>query len=161
MKLSNMTANEHDVPTITITLTGAHEIYRFAHHMEYGQCEFADAGRKIINRLKRRSDRTAWNRWVKPLREAEVKIFGVHKNDRDPIVWDGEDETVERIRDMLTNTPFDAGSDRGANEVPDDAPLCIWAGDEFQDSVDVLFPGDSITVNGRWPHVIRAEEVEP
>lgn len=30
MKLSNMTANEHDEPTITITLTGAHEIYRSA-----------------------------------------------------------------------------------------------------------------------------------
>lgn len=75
----------------------------------------------------------------------------------EPIMWDGEDETAERIRDMLSGSPFDAGSDRGANEGPDDAPLCIWAGDEFQDPVDVLFPGDSITVNGRWPFVIHGE----
>lgn len=79
----------------------------------------------------------------------------------DPIVWDGEDSTEQRIRDLLMGTRFDAGSDRGEGDPPDDAPLCIWAGDEFHEPVDVLTPGDSITVFGRWPFVIRASEVTP
>ena len=48
MKLSNMTTNQHHEPTISITLTGYHEIYRFAHHMEYGQVEFGHAGRRRL-----------------------------------------------------------------------------------------------------------------
>ena len=77
----------------------------------------------------------------------------------DPIEWDGEDSTEQRIRDLLMETRFDAGSDRGEGDPPDDAPLCIWAGDESHEPVDVLTPGDSITVFGRWPFVIRAAEV--
>ena len=64
MELSNLTLNEHDEPTVTITLTGYHEIYRFAHHMESGQVEFGQAGNKIIQRIRRRLTATQWNEWM-------------------------------------------------------------------------------------------------
>lgn len=40
--------------TLVITVTGAHDIYRFAHHMLMGQVEFAERARKILLALKRR-----------------------------------------------------------------------------------------------------------
>ena len=45
---------------LTITITGAHDIYRFAHMMLYGQVEFSARARKIIAALKRRMD----SRWA-------------------------------------------------------------------------------------------------
>lgn len=64
MDLSNVTTNKHGEPTVTITLTGYHEIYRFAHHMETGQVEFGLAGNKIIRRLRRRLTTDQWNEWM-------------------------------------------------------------------------------------------------
>lgn len=64
MKLSNVTTNKFGEPTVTITLTGYHEIYRFAEHMEHGQVEFADAGNTIIRKLRRRLTATDWNKWM-------------------------------------------------------------------------------------------------
>lgn len=64
MDLSNLTTNEHGEPTVTITLTGCHEIYRFAHHMEAGQVEFGKAGNKIIRRLRRRFTADEWDKWM-------------------------------------------------------------------------------------------------
>lgn len=64
MKLSKITTNEFGDPTVTITLTGYHEIYRFAHHMETGQVEFARAGNSIIRRLRRRFTADQWDSWM-------------------------------------------------------------------------------------------------
>lgn len=86
--------------------------------------------------------------WVEEARVAALKPA-------EPITWDGEDSTEQRIRDLLMETSFDAGSDRGEGDPPDDAPLRIWAGGESHEPVDVLTPGDSVTVFGRWPFVIR------
>jgi hypothetical protein len=41
-------------PVLTITVTGTHDIFRLAHHMERGQCEFARAGQRIKEKLRRR-----------------------------------------------------------------------------------------------------------
>lgn len=64
MELSKITTDEFGDPTVTITLTGYHEIYRFAHHMESGQVEFARAGNTIIRRLRRRFTADQWNTWM-------------------------------------------------------------------------------------------------
>lgn len=64
MDVSNVTTNEHGEPTVTITLIGFHEIYRFAHHMEKGQVEFGLAGNKIIHRLRRRLTAGQWDEWM-------------------------------------------------------------------------------------------------
>lgn len=40
--------------TVTITLTGTHDIIRFADRMIEWQCEFGTAGRHILQRLRRR-----------------------------------------------------------------------------------------------------------
>jgi hypothetical protein len=54
-------ADEHPGEMVlTITITGAHDIYRFAHHMLTGQVEFYSRGRKIIAALKRRMDAGQW-----------------------------------------------------------------------------------------------------
>lgn len=106
---------------------------------EFGEGYYVERGTSIIQRDYLNSGGVGW---------VEVS---------DPIVWDGEDSTEQRIRDLLMGTWFDAGSDRGEGDPPDDAPLCIWAGDEFHEPIDVLTPGDSITVFGRWPFVIHGE----
>ena len=64
MELSKITTDEFGDPTVTITLTGYHEIYRFAHHMETGQVEFARAGNSIIRRLRRRFTADQWDSWM-------------------------------------------------------------------------------------------------
>ena len=64
MELSKITTDEFGDPTVTITLTGYHEIYRFAHHMEKGQVEFARAGNKIIHRLRFRLTTDQWDEWM-------------------------------------------------------------------------------------------------
>lgn len=64
MDLSSLTINKHGEPTVTITLTGYHEIYRFAHHMETSQVEFAEAGNRIIRGLRRRLNADKWNEWM-------------------------------------------------------------------------------------------------
>lgn len=55
--------DEHGDPTLTIVVVGTHDIYRFAHHLEHGQCEFADVGRKAIRGLKRKIGRERFN-WL-------------------------------------------------------------------------------------------------
>lgn len=45
---------------LTITIVGAHDIYRFAHHMLSGQVEFSARARKIIEALKRRMGKARW-----------------------------------------------------------------------------------------------------
>ena len=62
MKVSNITKNRHNEPTVTITLTGFDDVYRFAHLMTMGQVEFAEEGHRIIRRLRRRytADEWAW-----------------------------------------------------------------------------------------------------
>lgn len=60
MRLSNITRNNHNEPTATITLTGFHEMYRFAHHLTMGQVEFGTVGHQIINRLRRKSTADGW-----------------------------------------------------------------------------------------------------
>jgi hypothetical protein len=46
---------------LTITVTGAHDIYRFAHHLLFGQVEFVELGQKIIDQLRRRMGRGRWS----------------------------------------------------------------------------------------------------
>lgn len=38
---------------LTITVQGAHDIYRLARHLESGQCEFADLGRRTLRSLRK------------------------------------------------------------------------------------------------------------
>lgn len=49
-------------PRLTIVVEGVHDVYRFAHHLQRGQCEFADIGFKVEARLARRlkRERFAW-----------------------------------------------------------------------------------------------------
>jgi|JI10StandDraft_1071094.scaffolds.fasta_scaffold1473966_2 hypothetical protein len=60
MKVSNITSNQHGDPTVTITLFGFDDVYRFAHLMTMGQCEFAEEGHRIIRRLRRRYTADGW-----------------------------------------------------------------------------------------------------
>jgi hypothetical protein len=46
---------------VTITIRGAYDIYRFAHHMLEGQVEFSRRGWKIIEQLKRRMKLGQWS----------------------------------------------------------------------------------------------------
>jgi hypothetical protein len=71
MDVSRITRNEHGEPTVTITLTGYHEVYRFAHHMESGQVEFGLAGNGIIRRLRRRFTKRQWDEWMATLHGAQ------------------------------------------------------------------------------------------
>jgi len=50
----------HGDVQVTIVITGTHDVYRLAHHLTYGQCEFADAGRSILGKLRRRMGRDRW-----------------------------------------------------------------------------------------------------
>lgn len=53
--------DEHPAELVlTITITGAHDIYRFSHHMLTGQVEFGARGKKIIAALKRRMATGQW-----------------------------------------------------------------------------------------------------
>lgn len=67
MEVSKVTTNEHGEPTVTITLTGYHETYRFAHHMEGGQVEFGKAGNRIVRALRRRLRKEDWDSWMRTL----------------------------------------------------------------------------------------------
>ena len=46
---------------LTITITGAHDIYRFAHLLLRGQSEFNRIGRKSIEALRRRMGKGRWS----------------------------------------------------------------------------------------------------
>lgn len=67
MDVSKITRTEWGEPTVTITLVGYHEVYRFAHHMESGQVEFGRAGNHIIRRLRRRFTQEQWDDWMRIL----------------------------------------------------------------------------------------------
>jgi hypothetical protein len=45
---------EHGDPCLTIVVTGTHDVYRIAHHLEHGQCEFAEVGQRTRKYLKRK-----------------------------------------------------------------------------------------------------------
>lgn len=45
--------NEHGDPTLTIVAVGTHDVYRLAHHLEHGQCEFAAIGRRVKAGMRR------------------------------------------------------------------------------------------------------------
>lgn len=77
LDVSRITKNEHGEPTVTITLTGFSDIYRFAHHMEHGQVEFGEAGRGIIRRLRRRVPPGNWNSWMRQLHGPNGRPGGV------------------------------------------------------------------------------------
>jgi hypothetical protein len=51
---------EHGDPILTIVAEGPHDVYRLAHHLEHGQCEFADIGRRIKAALRRRWSAEQW-----------------------------------------------------------------------------------------------------
>lgn len=60
-KFTRRKPGEHPSETVlTITITGSHDIYRFAHMMLRGQVEFSERGRKIIAALKRRMCPGQW-----------------------------------------------------------------------------------------------------
>lgn len=67
MEVSKVTTTRHGEPTVTITLTGYHETYRFAHLMERGQVEFGVAGNRIIRALRRRLRKAEWDDWMRSL----------------------------------------------------------------------------------------------
>lgn len=73
----------------------------------------------------------------------------------EPIMWDGEDETADAITDMFRNagTAWSATLGIGGRC---DIHYTPWevAGSYLFDDLNI---GDSITVNGRWPFVIRGE----
>lgn len=95
MKLSTVTSNQHGEPTVTITLEGFHEMYRFAHHLTLGQVEFGAIGHKIIGRLRRRSTAESWAYQMRIL-------HGIRP--LDSIDWrdrHGSPEHMERLADRL------------------------------------------------------------
>lgn len=51
-------------PRLTIVVEGVHDIYRFANHLQRGQCEFADIGFNVERRLARRLGKARF-RWLK------------------------------------------------------------------------------------------------
>jgi hypothetical protein len=46
--------NRHGEPTLTITVEGIQDVYRFAHHLEHGQVEFCAIGRRVKRGLLRK-----------------------------------------------------------------------------------------------------------
>lgn len=49
-------------PTLTIEVTGIHDVYRVAHHLCHGQSDMAAVGFRLKRRLQRKvgKDRWAW-----------------------------------------------------------------------------------------------------
>lgn len=45
--------NAADEPVLTVTVTGHHDVFRFAWAMAHLQCDFSDVGRRIAGSLKR------------------------------------------------------------------------------------------------------------
>lgn len=61
-EFTRRTPGQHPSETVlTITITGSHDIYRFAHMMLLGQVEFGDRGLRIVAGLKRRMGRSRWS----------------------------------------------------------------------------------------------------
>ena len=56
-------------PTVTVTVTGSHDVLRFTYAMSHLQCEFADVARKIGGTLKRR-----WG--AKTFRDLHKRLVG-------------------------------------------------------------------------------------
>lgn len=55
------TRNKHGEPVVTITLTGGHEIHRFAYNLLKHQCEFARMGTRILKGQRRRMGKERWD----------------------------------------------------------------------------------------------------
>ncbi len=61
-KFQRRTPGDHPAETVlVITITGSHDIYRFAHMMLNGQVEYGARGQKIIAALKRRMHAGRWS----------------------------------------------------------------------------------------------------
>lgn len=50
-------------PRLIVTVTGAHDVYRFADHLKRGQCEFADVGMDTMRYLKRKMGKAGFD-WI-------------------------------------------------------------------------------------------------
>jgi hypothetical protein len=59
---SVVTKNEHGEPVLTVTVTGAYDVVRFANVMRHGQVEFGDSGRQAHARVQRIIGTRNWNR---------------------------------------------------------------------------------------------------
>jgi hypothetical protein len=63
MSLSKrLTWNEHGDPTLTVTVVGSHDVFRFADHLTRGQVEFAALGFKTQAGMKRKWGAKAYGR---------------------------------------------------------------------------------------------------
>ena len=51
---------DREEPVYTITVEGWHDAFRFADHLQRGQCEFADIGFRLERRMKKRTGAKAW-----------------------------------------------------------------------------------------------------
>lgn len=60
--VNNSASGFDDDPVLKVEAVGIHDVYRLAHHLEHGQCEFAAIGRKAKRGLRRklRQDRWGW-----------------------------------------------------------------------------------------------------
>lgn len=58
-----LSRNEHRDPVLTLTLTGVHDVYRFAFGMTYMQVEFCAVGRKALASLRRQLGRERYG-WL-------------------------------------------------------------------------------------------------
>lgn len=47
-------------PALVVTVVGVDDVYRFANHLQRGQCEFADVGFRTEKYLRRKLSRKGW-----------------------------------------------------------------------------------------------------
>lgn len=57
--------NEHGEPRLTIVVEGVQDVHRLAWHLEHGQCDIADVGRRANKGLKRKFGRDRWRRLMR------------------------------------------------------------------------------------------------
>jgi len=58
---------EHGDPRLTITLTGAHDLFRFAVNMLDDQCEFSRAGRQSLAQLRDHLGADRFDSWARSM----------------------------------------------------------------------------------------------
>lgn len=63
----DFTTDEHGDPALTITLTGGHDLLRFAVNMLDDQCEFSRAGREALAKLRAHLTPERFDPWARSM----------------------------------------------------------------------------------------------
>jgi hypothetical protein len=122
---SNLRWNDHGEPSFTLTAEGWDDVYRFAFNLVHDQCEFADVGFKVVDRLRRKVGRERWRRFM-------AHFHG----DEKAKAWDPLDAGIVHKRVVVDIADLRAVLDSAAPRKFGDVPFAAAA--EFQRLLDVL-----------------------